>query len=134
MEARNKYSKRSIGKKSISIIKPNNEPHKECCIFEGFFDMLTYASIKKWITDNEICLPHECDYLVLNSVSNIKVLLPYLQEYTLIHCYLDNDDAGAKTVEKIKAAYQDKVVDESHRYVNYKDVNDVINGIIKPPK
>lgn len=134
MEARNKYSKRSIGKKSISIIKPNNEPHKECCIFEGFFDMLTYASIKKWITGNELCLPHECDYLVLNSVSNIKVLMPYLQEYTLIHCYLDNDDAGAKTVEKIKAAYQDKVVDESHRYVNYKDVNDVINGIIKPPK
>ncbi len=134
MEARNKYSKRSIGKKSISIIRPNNELHKECCIFEGFFDMLTYASIKKWITDNEICLPHECDYLVLNSVSNIKVLMPYLQEYTLIHCYLDNDDAGAKTVEKIKAAYQDKVVDESHRYVNYKDVNDVINGIIKPPK
>lgn len=134
MEARNKYSKRSIGKKSISIIRPNNELHKECCIFEGFFDMLTYASIKKWITDNEICLPHECDYLVLNSVSNIKVLLPYLHEYTVIHCYLDNDDAGAKTVEKIKAAYQDKVVDESHRYVNYKDVNDVINGIIKPPK
>lgn len=35
MEARNKYSKRSIGKKSISIIRPNNEPHKECCICEG---------------------------------------------------------------------------------------------------
>ena len=52
MEARNKYSKRSIGKKSISIIRPNNEPHKECCIFEGFFDMLTYASIKRWITGN----------------------------------------------------------------------------------
>ena len=134
MEARNKYSKRSIGKKSISIIRPNNELHKECCIFEGFFDMLTYASIKKWITGNEICLPHECDYLVLNSVSNIKVLMPYLQEYTVIHCYLDNDDAGAKTVEKIKVAYQDKVVDESYRYVNYKDVNDVINGIVKPPK
>jgi len=67
--------------------------------------MLTYASIKKWITGNELCLPHECDYLVLNSVSNIKVLLPYLQEYTVIHCYLDNDDAGAKTVEKIKVAY-----------------------------
>ncbi len=134
MEARNKYSKRSIGKKSISIIRPNNEPHKECCIFEGFFDMLTYASIKRWITGNELCLPHECDYLVLNSVSNIKVLMPYLQEYSVIHCYLDNDDAGAKTVEKIKAAYQDKVINESHRYVNYKDVNDVINGIIKPPK
>ena len=60
--------------------------------------------------------------------------MPYLQEYSVTHCYLDNDDAGAKTVEKIKAAYQDKVIDEFHRYVNYKDVNDVINGIIKPPK
>lgn len=134
MEARNKYSKRSIGKKSISIVKPYNESHEECCIFEGFFDMLTYASIKKWMPGNELCLTHECDYLILNSVSNIKVLLPYLQDYSVIHCYLDNDNAGAKTTEKIKEAYTDKVIDESTRYASYKDVNDVINGIIKPHK
>ena len=43
-------------------------------------------------------------------------------------------DVAKRLSEKIKAAYQDKVINESHRYVNYKDVNDVINGIIKPPK
>ena len=134
MEARNKYSERSIGKKSISIIKPNNNPHEECCVFEGFFDMLTYASIKKWMTAIELCLEQDCDYLVLNSVSNIKVLLPYLKDYSIIHCFLDNDDAGVKTVEKIKDAYLDKVIDESTRYGNYKDVNDVINGIVKPQR
>ena len=132
MEIRNKYSKRSIGKKTISIIRTNGESHPECCIFEGLFDMLTYASLKKWMMDIQLYVECECDYIVLNSISNIKTALPYLQNYNVIHCYLDNDAAGAATIKKIKDEYQDKVViDESIRYPNFKDLNDVINGIVK---
>lgn len=47
MEARNKLNKRCIGKKSISVISPLGTPQKHCCVFEGFFDMLTYATIEK---------------------------------------------------------------------------------------
>ena len=131
MEIRNKYCKRSIGKKTISVIKPNGESHSECCIFEGFFDMLTYASIRKWMMDIQLCVENDCDYIVLNSISNIKTALPYLQVYDVVHCYLDNDAAGIATTKKIKDEYSDKVIDESVRYPNFKDLNDVINGIVK---
>mgnify|MGYP005925090415 CR=1 FL=1 len=94
MEIRNKYCKRSIGKKTISIIRTNGESHPECCIFEGLFDMLTYASLKKWMMDIQLYIECECDYIVLNSISNIKTALPYLQNYNVIHCYLDNDAAN----------------------------------------
>lgn len=131
MEIRNKYCKRSIGKKTISVIKPNGESHSECCIFEGFFDMLTYASIRKWMMDIQLCVENDCDYIVLNSISNIKTALPYLPVYDVVHCYLDNDAAGIATTKKIKDEYSDKVIDESVRYPNFKDLNDIINGIVK---
>ena len=134
MEARNKYSKRSIGKKSISIVRPFGTHCSQCCVFEGLFDMLTYASIKKWQLDIDICVDDDCDYIVLNSVSNVKLLLPLLVEYSCIHCYLDNDDAGVKATQKIKNAFACITIDESHRYSTYKDVNDVINGITKLAK
>ena len=131
MEARNKYSKRSIGKKSISIVRPLGTQCPHCCVFEGLFDMLTYASVKKWGLDIGLCIDEDCDYIVLNSVSNVKLLLPFLADYTCIHCFLDNDDAGIKATQRITNAYSCQTVDESHRYSNYKDVNDVINGIMK---
>ena len=131
MEARNKYSKRSIGKKSISIVRPLGTQCPHCCVFEGLFDMLTYASVKKWGLDIGLCIDEDCDYIVLNSVSNVKLLPPFLADYTCIHCFLDNDDAGVKATQRITNAYSCQTVDESHRYSNYKDVNDVINGIMK---
>ena len=130
MEIRNKYCKRSVGKKTISVIKPNGESHSECCIFEGFFDMLTYASIRKWMMDIQLCVENDCDYIILNSISNIKTALPYLQVYDVVHCYLDNDVAGIATTKKIMDEYSKKVIDESVRYRNFKDLNDVINGIV----
>lgn len=93
--------------------------------------MLTYASLKKWMMDIQLYIECECDYIVLNSISNIKTALPYLQKYNVIHCYLDNDAAGAATMKKIKDEYSDKVIDESIRYRNFKDLNDVINGTVK---
>lgn len=34
-------------------------------------------------------------------------------------------------MKKIKDEYSDKVIDESIRYRNFKDLNDVINGTVK---
>ena len=42
------------------------------------------------------------DVVVLNSVSNIGKALPALARYSLIACYLDNDDAGRMTLAKIQ--------------------------------
>lgn len=130
-EVRNKYCKRSIGRKSISIITPNGKLNKDCCIFEGFFDMLAYETIRKHKTNLQICIGQECDYIVLNSVNNIRILFDYIQNYNSIHCYLDNDNAGSKTTATIKSLYANKTIDESFRYASYKDINDIINGSLK---
>jgi len=134
MEARNKYCKRSIGKKAISAIYHSRNPLTHCCVFEGFFDLLTYVTIKKWMNIG-LCIDEDCDYFVMNSVGNLKSVLPYLADYEKIHCYLDNDEAGIKTTEQILSVYPDNAVDESVRYKSYNDINDVINGkpMLKQP-
>ena len=47
MEVRNKFCKRCIGKKSYTYVV--SEPEQiaaDCCVFEGFFDFLTYMTYK----------------------------------------------------------------------------------------
>ena len=51
-----------------------------------------------------------------------------LQKYTYIHCYLDNDLAGQKTVETIAGMYGRCVYNESNCYAGYKDLNDYLRG------
>lgn len=128
MEARNKINKRCIGKKSISTVFPTGSKQQHCCIFEGFFDMLTYATIDTWMPDIGITLGISCDFLVLNGVGEVKLLLPFLLEYDSIHCYLDNDEAGRSATKAILDAYPNKAVDESSRYNNYGDLNDFLVG------
>ena len=40
--------------------------------------------------------------------------------------FLDNDQAGRKTVESISNVFEYRVTDESFRYADYKDVNDYL--------
>lgn len=127
METRNKYFKRCIGHKTISIIHPYESEQPHCCIFEGFFDMLTYLTIDKWM-DIGISLRLPTDLFVLNSTSCVQTLLPYIRRYSSIHCYLDNDEAGKKATSIIQNAYPDIAIDESIRYRGYNDLNDVITG------
>ena len=129
MEARNKLNKRCIGKKSISAIYPNGTPQKHCCVFEGFFDMLTYATIEAWMPGIDVCVGISCDFFVLNGVGEVRSLLPYLKEYDSIHCYLDNDDAGRNATKTIVKAYPNAAIDEAHRYKGYNDLNDCLTGI-----
>ena len=126
MEARNKLNKRCIGKKSISAIYPMGAHQKQCCVFEGFFDMLSYATIEIWMPDSGICIGHPCDYYVLNGVGEVKQLITFLKEYDSVHCFLDNDDAGKTATRSIVRAYPNKAVDESHRYRGYNDLNDFL--------
>jgi hypothetical protein len=126
MEARNKLNKRCIGKKSISVIYPLGIPQKHCCIFEGFFDMLSYVTIEKMMPRHGISIGLPCDYYVLNGVGEVKLLLPYLKEYNSIHCYLDNDDAGKTATNTIQKAYPEITSDESYRYTGYNDLNDFL--------
>ena len=109
------------------IPQSRGEAQSRVCLFEGFMDFLSYLTLKQ-TDDSAICINAPCDYLVMNSVSNLKRTLTYLQKYTYIHCYLDNDLAGQKTVETIAGMYGRCVYNESNRYAGYKDLNDYLRG------
>ena len=127
-EVRNAYYKGCLNNKDISLIRHLTEETQEnVCVFEGFMDFLSYMTLKL-AGDRTVCLAMPCDYLVMNSVNNLKKTLARLQEYSVIHCYLDNDLAGQRTTETIAGMYDGRVSDESCHYAEYKDLNDYLRG------
>lgn len=127
-EVRNPYYKGCIQSKDISLVQQSQgEKQNRVCVFEGFMDFLSYLTLKQ-AGDDAVCIDAPADYLVMNSVGNLKKALTHLQEYAYIHCYLDNDLAGLKTVETIAGMYGKRVSDEACRYAEYKDLNDCLRG------
>lgn len=127
-EIRNPYFKGCMGEKNISRIAGGIDSWlKVCCIFEGFMDYLSYLTLLKR-NNFHVCIRYPTDYIILNSVNNIKKVQPILDEYDHIHCYLDNDRAGKVATEYIVGIQQTKVVDESYRYEDYQDLNDYLRG------
>lgn len=127
-EVRNAYYKGCINSKDISLIPHLHGEVQSCiCLFEGFMDFLSYLTLRQ-MKDSTVCIDVPCDYLVMNSVGNLRKTLAHLQGYGQIHCYLDNDLAGQKTVETIAGLYDSRVCNESIRYTGYKDLNDYLRG------
>ena len=110
----NKTFKGTIAPKDITpIFTDRAEP---VCIFEGFMDFLSFLSMKEEITNH--CL-------VMNSVSNVARTIRYLNDRHLTHirAFLDNDEAGRRTVQDfIKAGFH--VEDMNIHYKGFKDLND----------
>ena len=109
-----KTFKGTIAPKDITPIFTNRaEP---VCIFEGFMDFLSFLSMKEEITSH--CL-------VMNSVSNVARTIRYLNDRHLTHirAFLDNDEAGRRTVQDfIKAGFH--VEDMNIHYKDFKDLNE----------
>lgn len=127
-EVRNPYYKGCIKGKDISVIRYNKEIiQSHVCVFEGFMDFLSYQELLRK-GDFHICIDSQTDFLVMNSVSNLKKCLAELEHYSVIHCYLDNDLAGQKTAETIAGLYGKRVTNHSESYYNYKDLNDYLRG------
>lgn len=127
-EVRNPYFKGCLGGKDITVIRhgiPGTQSH--CCVLEGFMDFLSYLTLQGK-GDKTVCQEMSCDFVVLNSVHNLKKCLERLDGYQHIHCYLDNDLAGRKTAETIAGLYGERVTDEAVRYAGYKDLNDYLLG------
>ena len=52
---------------------------------------------------------------------------PYLLDgYAQVYCHLDNDDAGENACAELQKRYGDKVIDHSHLYTGYKDLNEYL--------
>ena len=94
-------------------------------VFEGFMDFLS------WFTDVKQQTP-QYDCCILNSVSNIARALPWIMEHRNIAAFLDNDDAGRETLQKImdsasEGAHDVCVYDMSRLYEGYNDLNEKLS-------
>ena len=109
-----KTFKGTIAPKDITpIFTDRAEP---VCIFEGFMDFLSFLSMKEEITNH--CL-------AMNSVSNVARTIRYLNDRHLTHIrtFLDNDEAGRRTVQDfIKSGFH--VEDMNIHYKDFKDLNE----------
>ena len=113
LELRNRIFKGCIPPKDISLKRNGSDV---CAVFEGFMDCLSAMQIGIIASD----------WLVLNSVSNVEKALKELGIYRRIECYLDNDDAGRRILEKLRADFGEKVIDRSSLYADHKDLNEFL--------
>lgn len=129
-EVRNPYFKGCIAPKGITRIRSETVT-RNCCIFEGFIDFLSYMTLVK---NGRSELPEGgYDYLVLNSVSTINTAVPVLKDYRRLFCFTDNDDAGRKVVDYLREMNHWEISDMMSGHGLYKDVNDLLRGRKKLP-
>lgn len=69
--------------------------------------------------------PLGIDAAVLNSVVNLPKALPFLERHPTIHAFLDNDEAGRRTLAELThRCPRSQVIDHTQLYRDYKDLND----------
>ncbi len=115
-EMRSKYFKGSIAPKDISLRRIRDGPTNDVAVFEGFIDYLSALILG---------IIQETDAIILNSVSNVGKAIQYLRDYSTIHCYLDNDNAGKSAFAAISAEC-DNVIDCSTLYSQFNDLNEFL--------
>lgn len=118
---RNKFWKGCSGQ-GISHFKKG---HQQLAIFEGIFDLLSYLELEK-----EKNLAQ--DFMVLNSLVNIKRSLPTIMSYDSIVLLLDRDEAGRKATSELLKSVP-KCYDTSDWYEPFKDLNDYLLSNQKSP-
>lgn len=114
-ELRNRDFKGSISPKNISTI---NNGSNSIMVFEGFMDFLSYLSLKKNPSPT-------IDTAVLNSTANLSKAIPFLRSHKTVHAFLDNDEAGRKSLVDLRELLPSSgVIDQSVFYRNHKDLNE----------
>ncbi len=113
---RNKYMEKFYFFGSAGITTFGTD-EKTISIFEGLFDFLSHLD-----NLNTSKLDHKV--IILNSVYNLHLAQVSLANAKNIHCYLDNDDGGRKTLATIRtlaSSHQINIIDHSNIYKGYKD-------------
>lgn len=114
-ELRNQFYKGGTSPKAITThMHINGAP---VVVFEGFMDMLSFATLDGGVKKN---------FLVLNSTVNTPTAIEQLKEYQgKIYLCLDNDEAGNSATHQILEQLPD-AIDIRARLAPYKDVNDYL--------
>lgn len=107
------------GGKTINAITTFDRGTESVILFEGFFDFLSALEYygKMHPTNTTI---------ILNSCNNITRALPLLANRKQIHCYLDNDETGRKTLQRLKDAGLTVKDWSSTLYPSSNDFNDYL--------
>ena len=113
-EIRNKNFKQSSAPKDITCLGSGaGVAH----VFEGFMDFLSYQTLHPYED------PSTVDFVVLNGAGLFDRALPFLEQHSRVHLWLDRDVTGL--------AYRDYALslgnrfrDESGLYEKFKDLND----------
>ena len=114
-ELRSNFYKGGTTPKGITT--HHNRENAPWVVFEGFMDMLSFATLTKGVKHN---------YVVLNSIVNVDAAIYALTGHgRRIYLCLDNDQAGRTTTRHILDALPD-ATDISYRYAGAKDVNDYL--------
>lgn len=86
-------------------------------VFEGFMDMLSFATLCRGVKHN---------YIVLNSIVNKEAALEVLKTLqNQVYLCLDNDEGGESTTRWLLDALP-SAIDIRNRFAPYKDVNDYL--------
>ena len=130
----------SISKKcsssDITTLNPAGELSEQTTgnkvlVFEGCMDFLS------WMTDVKQLTP-DYDCCILNSVTNIGKALPWILKHTNIAAFMDNDQAGKDTLQKIMDGVTENAVDDvsvydmSKLYEGYNDLNEKLMATTSP--
>jgi hypothetical protein len=118
VELRSKLFKGGTSPKGITThLGIENAP---LVVFEGFIDMLSFATLCGEVRHN---------YIVLNSIVNVPAAIEAIRnswtQYGRIFLALDNDKGGNDATAKILAPFPD-AVDIRARFVPFKDVNEYL--------
>jgi hypothetical protein len=115
--------KASVGAKTISFIRGQKSKPPGIHVFEGMMDYLSA------ITQLE-GRPFQDDTIILNSVSNMTQILPYLYQYgySVGYTWMDNDEAGRKAQNALTHIFKQEHSLMVHTPMNevyrpFKDVN-----------
>ncbi|MGM9510933.1 CHC2 zinc finger domain-containing protein [Larkinella sp. GY13] len=124
------YALRSAGFKSwighSGITTIPSSDNATVNVFEGFFDFLSA------LVYFDVLQPRNTT-IILNSTTNLKQALPYLQKANLVNAYLDNDPSGKNALAQLHSKGV-KVKDRSELYEGYKDLNEMlIKHMIQKP-
>ncbi len=111
-QLKNKTQIISSGPSSPTLIF-NRSDH--CCLFEQFWDLLTFLSITS-LQEEAI------DLVVLNDPEHLKQTLPKLQPYSRLHCFFTNSPHGDHLTYEIKQHYP-QTTDHRPLYSHYKSLN-----------
>lgn len=123
-ELRNAFFKGSSAPKDITTFEIGA---KEICVFEGFFDFLSFMAV----TQNSGQI--QSDFIVLNSVSLFEKARPFMERHEVINLYFDQDKTG-QNYTRYALSLSQKYKDKSNLYQDYKDLNEWIMNIGKLQK